>query len=67
LCATVFYRKVINGRLYPKAARTGSYVYAQEVKRAKGKVVTKYLGIIKVPDRCDAIEKGGEDNADQPR
>jgi hypothetical protein len=32
LCATVFYRKRINGRLYSKAARTGPYAFAEEVR-----------------------------------
>lgn len=50
MCATVCYRKHLKGRLYPKAARTGPYAYAQEVTRVNGNVVTKYLGIVKVPD-----------------
>ena len=33
MCATVYYRKSKGGRLYPKAARTGPYAYAQEVTR----------------------------------
>jgi len=78
LCATVFYRKLIRGKLYPKAARTGPYAFAQEVKRVNGKVVTRYIGIMKVlardaaviensggADGTDVIEKGGEANADQ--
>ena len=38
MCATVFYRKHIKGRLYPKAARTGPYAFAQGVSRANGRV-----------------------------
>lgn len=68
MCATVFYRKRIRGQLYPKAARTGPYAFAQEVKRVNGRVVTKYLGIAKVPEgvttaegpKADAIENGRE-------
>ena len=78
MCATVFYRKLIKGKLYPKAARTGPYAFAQEVKRVNGKVVTRYIGIMKVlardaviensggADGTDVIEKGGEADADSP-
>jgi len=66
LCATILYRKVIKGRLYPKAARAGPYAYAQEVTRVNGKVVTKYVGIVRVPERKDVVEKGGEESAHQP-
>jgi len=79
LCATVFYRKLIKGKLYPKAARTGPYAFAQEVKRVNGKVVTRYIGIMKVlardaavtessggADGTDVIEKRGEADADSP-
>jgi hypothetical protein len=61
LCAIVYYRKTKLGRLYPKAARTGPYAYAQEVTRVGGKVVTKYLGIVRIPEGRgqDVIEKGG--------
>jgi len=64
LCAIVFYRKRINGQLYPKAARTGPYAFAQEVKRANGKVVTRYLGILKVPDKKHIEET--DEHADSP-
>ena len=48
--ALVYYRKVINGRLYPKAAREGQNVaYANEVNRVNGKVKAKYVGILPVP------------------
>lgn len=72
MCATVFYRKLIKGKLYPKAARTGPYAFAQEVSRVRGKVVTKYVGIVRVPenavienwsespDEADVIERGEE-------
>jgi len=56
LCATVFYRKLIKGRLYPKAARTGPYAFANEVSRVRGKVVSKYIGIVKVPDSASVTE-----------
>lgn len=63
MCATILYRKVIKGRLYPKAARTGPYAYAQEVVRVNGKVVARYLGIARLPDRKDAVAIGsGEAN-----
>ena len=65
LCAIVFYKKRINGQVYPKAARTGPYAYAQKVERINGKVVTRYIGIARVPERHDVIEKGGEDSADR--
>jgi len=60
MCAIVFYKKQINGRIYPKAARTGPYAFAQEVRRVDGKVVTRYIGILKVPDGEDVIESKGE-------
>ncbi len=62
LCATVFYRKRINGRIYPKAARTGPYAFAQEVYRVNGRVVTRYLGIVQLPEKADVIETGEESN-----
>jgi hypothetical protein len=52
LCAIVFYKKVIKGKTYPRAARTGPYAYAQEVVRIDGKVVTKYIGIVRIPERA---------------
>jgi hypothetical protein len=64
LCATVFYKKWIRGRLYPKAARTGPFAFAQEVNRVDGRVVTRYLGIVEVPDRVDVVEMGGESDDD---
>lgn len=64
MCATVFYRKQIKGRLYPKAARAGPYAYAQEVSRAGGKVVTRYAGVVRVPEGTDVVEKRGEADAD---
>ncbi len=75
MCATVYYRKWVKGRIYPKAARTGPYAFAQEVKRVNGKVVTRYIGIVKVlagdaaaiENRTDVIEKGGAADADQSR
>jgi hypothetical protein len=60
LCATVFYKKWIRGRLYPKAARTGPYAFAQEVSRVNGRVVTRYLGVMQVPGRVPVTEMGGE-------
>ena len=65
LCATVYYTKQVRGRLYPKAARTGPYAYANEVSRVRGKVVSKYVGIVKIPEDTDVVEKGGEADADQ--
>lgn len=62
LCATVFYRKRINGRLYPKAARTGPFAFAQEVNRVNGRVVTRYLGIVQVEGRAVVVETGDEEN-----
>ena len=60
MCAIVFYRKQINGRVYPRAARTGPYVFAQEVRRVDGKVVTTYIGILRVPDGESVVESKGE-------
>jgi hypothetical protein len=37
LCAIVFYRNRIKGRLYPKASRIGPYAFAEEVRRVDGK------------------------------
>jgi hypothetical protein len=56
LCALVYYTKTINGRRYPKAARTGPYAFAQEVRRVDGRVVTRYFGIVRVEERTDVIE-----------
>jgi len=66
MCAIVFYKKRINGRLYPKAARTGPYAFAQEVSRMNGRVVTRYLGILQVEGRADVVEMEDGSNADQP-
>jgi hypothetical protein len=69
LCATVFYRKRINGRLYPKAARTGPYAFAEEVRRVDGRVVSRYVGIVQVPERANVIEmeEGSRDHQpDEP-
>ena len=65
MCAIVFYRKRINGRLFPKAARTGPYAFAQEVRRVDGRVVTRYIGIVQLPQGTDVIEREEESNADQ--
>ena len=45
LCATVFYRKRIKDRLYPKAARTGPYAFAEEVRRVDGMSLSRYVVI----------------------
>ncbi len=66
MCATVFYRKHIKGRLYPKAARTGPYAFAQGVSRVNGRVVTRYLGIVQVEERANVVEREEGSNADQP-
>jgi hypothetical protein len=60
MCAIVFYKKQINGKTYPKAARTGPYAFAQEVRRVGGRVVTTYIGILSVPDGEDVMESEGE-------
>jgi len=60
MCAIVFYRKQINGKVYPRAGRTGPYAFAQEVRRVDGKVVTTYIGILRVPDKESVIESKGE-------
>ena len=67
MCAIVFYTKTINGRRYPKAARTGPYAFAQEVTRVDGRVVTRYLGIVQVlEERTDVIEMEEESNDHKP-
>jgi len=66
LCAIVFYKKRIRGKLCPKAARTGPYAFAQEVSRVDGRVVTRYLGIMQVPERADAIEMEEGSHGHQP-
>lgn len=58
LCATIFYRKTIKGKLYPKAARTGPYAFADDVSRVGSKIVSKYIGIVKVPENAVVAEKG---------
>ncbi len=65
MCATVFYRKRIKGKLYPKAARTGPLAFAEEVSRVNGRVVSRYLGIMKAPDRVDIVEMGEESHDHQ--
>jgi hypothetical protein len=64
LCAIVFYKKRIRGKLYPKAARTGPYAFAQEVSRVDMRVVTRYLGIMQIPERVDVkeMEEGSHDH-----
>lgn len=57
MCATVFCRKLVKGRLYPKAARTGPYAFAQEVSRVRGKVATRYVGIVKVPENASVADE----------
>jgi hypothetical protein len=66
LCAIVLYKKRIKGRLYPKAARIGPYAFAQEVTRVNGKVVTKYIGIMKVQEDTTVIETEEERRNDHP-
>ena len=66
MCATVFYRKQIRGKLYPRAARTGPYAFAQEVSRVNGRVVTRYIGIVQVPGRVAVVEIGGESTDGEP-
>jgi hypothetical protein len=66
LCAIVFYRKTINGRLYPKAARTGPYAFAEEVRRADGRVVSRYIGIVQVPEKANVIEMEEGSHGHQP-
>jgi hypothetical protein len=46
----------MKGRLYPKAARTGPYAFAEEVRRVDGRVVSRYVGIVQVPERTNVIE-----------
>jgi hypothetical protein len=60
MCAIVLYRKWTKGRLYPKAARTGPYAFAQEVNRVDGRVVTRYIGIVQVPDGTKVAKMEGE-------
>ncbi len=58
LCAMVYNTKQVKGRLpYPRAARTGPYAFAQKVGQMNAKVVTRYVGITKVPENS-VIEKG---------
>lgn len=64
MVATVFYTKQIKGKLYPKAARTGPYAFAQEVSRVHGKVVTRYIGIVRVSKDAPVIENGEADGTD---
>jgi len=64
LCATVFYKKWVRGKLYPKAARTGPFAFAQEVSRVDGRVVTRYIGIVQVPDGTKIVQMGGESDDD---
>ena len=67
MCATVFYKKWIRGKLYPKAARTGPYAFAQEVRRVNGRIVTRYLGVMQVPGRVPVAETGEDTDDDNSR
>ena len=60
LCARVLYRKLVRGRTYPVAARTGPYYFAEEVYRVDGKLVSKYVGIVRASDGDVIEERGGE-------
>jgi hypothetical protein len=60
LRATVLYRKWTRGKLYPKATRAGPYAFAQEVNRVNGRVVTRYIGIVQVPDGTKVVKMEGE-------
>jgi hypothetical protein len=64
LTAKVLYTKWIKGKLYPKAARTGPFAFAQEVSRVNGRVVTRYLGIVQVQVGTGVIEREEESNDD---
>jgi len=66
LCAIVFYKKRIRGKLYPKATRTGPYAFAQEVSRVDGSVVTRYLGIMQVPETVEMVEMEDGSNDNKP-
>ena len=64
MCAMIFYRKRIRGRLYPVKARTGPHAFANEVTRVGSKIISKYVGILKVPEGkgVDVIEtRAGKD------
>ena len=52
-----FWTVVINGRLFPKAARTGDYAYSHEVWRKGSKFKTRYLGIQRVPQNVCVVKK----------
>ncbi|MDG6902359.1 MAG: hypothetical protein JRM80_10450 [Nitrososphaerota archaeon] len=80
--ATVYYTKLVNGKLYPKAAKIGPYAYANEVSREHGKAVSRYIGIVKVSDdasveepsdvienraRTNVVENGREADANDAR
>jgi len=67
MCAIVYYTKTINGRRYPKAARTGPYAFAQEVTRVDGRVVTRYIGIVQISEEgTDVIEMEEGSNDHKP-
>ncbi len=50
--------------MYPKAARTGPYAFAEEVRRVNGKVVTTYLGIRELPNEVNVTEIREEESHD---
>ena len=53
-----YYTKRVNGKLYPKAARTDpSQAYCVDVSRVDGKVVSKYQGVRTVPKGEEIEEK----------
>ena len=56
------------GQALPEGRQDGPYAYANEVSRVRGKVVSKYVGIVKIPEGTEdtnVVEKGGEPDADQ--
>ena len=56
----VYYKKVIKGKLYPRAAREGKNVaYVNDIYRSDGRVVSEYVGIRAVPKGM-AIEERRE-------
>ena len=54
----VFYTKTVNGRTYPKQRIPGKrLVFANDVYRKEGKVVSRYVGIVEAPKDAEVEER----------
>ena len=60
MTSIVYQQRIINGKLYPRRARTdGEFGYAFEEWREGDQVRNRYLGIMEIPNGHKVIEKLG--------